>query len=434
MAGRRNIAWACILWPLAAGRWVLGLEGVPWIARSTFRYDLLSSFFAAIGAGAMLPQLTSQFARRDLHCSEWTVAMLISMSALGNFLATFFSRYLARERRVQAMAYSRMGIGLFLACLALLPTGPEALGAFVALLIVPYLLGSIVLNTQTNVRHSNYPEAQRSGIFSRLSMVEMATLACSAMLAGAAMDRWAWGHRLVFGVGAAAMLLSARFNLRLRHRQERALLRDGHSRPIGFWSGFRLLREDRAYGVFMGWQMLFGTANIMVSPVLTLVMTNYLGVSYAKGMTALMLVPIAVMVLSAPLAGRLMDRLHVTRFRSISSSLWALSRVLVYFAVVANSWTMVLGAFAVQGIAQAMGNMAFNLGHMQFTSPRRSQDYMAIHQTLQGIRGLAAPLLGIALLRLPGVGLGMLLIGAGVMVLAAAGFYFSPPPDRADND
>ena len=428
-AGVKSLS-GLILWPRTAARWVLGTDGgVPVMARPTFRYDLLSTIFAAVGAGAMMTQLTSQFARRDLGCSEWTVALLISLSSLGNFLTTFFARPLAREKRVQLMAFSRFGIGVFLACLALLPAEEHVIGAFVALLVVPYLLASLIMNAQSNVRHSNYPRSKRSGIFSRLSIVEMSSLAITAMLAGAALDRWDWGHRLVFGVAAACMILSAQFSLKMRHRRERALLRDGLTRPIGIWSGFRLLVEDRAYGAYMGWQMLFGIGNIMVAPVLTLVMTNYLKVSYAQGMLAMTLVPTAAMIATTPLAGWLIDRLHVTHYRSTGSALWAASRVLVYLGVVVHSWPLVLIAFAVQGLGQSMGNMTWNLGHMYFTSPRRSQDYMGINLTLQGIRGLLAPIAGIALLQLPGVGLSTLLIGAGVMFVASLGFYTMRPPE-----
>ncbi len=75
-----------------------------------------------------------------------------------------------------------------------------------------------------------------------------------------------------------------------------------------------------------------------------------------------------------------------------------------------------------------MGNMAFNLAHTHFTSPDRSEEYMGIHLTLMGIRGLIMPMLGVALLKLPAVGLRVLLIAAGMHLAAAVGFFLTPSP------
>ena len=52
---------------------------------------------------------------------------------------------------------------------------------------------------------------------------------------------------------------------------------------------------------------------------------------------------------------------------------------------------MYLGAVLL-GIGYAGGTLAWNLGHQDFASAERDADYMAVHVTLNGIRGILAPI------------------------------------------
>ena len=416
--------------PVKFIRWVLGYEGIPRMARPTFRYDLLSNLFAALGWGALLSSLTGQFARRGLGASAWIVAVLVALMGLGNLTSTFLAQHMARHRRVPLVVIARLGMALFLASVAVLPANEVAAESFVALLAPAYVLAAIVLNVQASVRHSNYPEEVRGRIFGRLSIVRLGGMAASAMLGGYAMDHLVWGHRLVYILAAAVMVLSAWFYSKLRVRRERAMLRDSHARRPRPLDGFRLLAKDRRYGRFMLWQMISGAGNLMGRPMMILVMTDYLGVGYGKGISAMTLTPFLVAACTAPLAGKLLDHVRITHYRGFGAAAWAFGRTIVFLAVLKGSWAGVLAGFAVQGLGWSTGNIAYNIGHMHFTTPNRSQDYMGIHLTLQGIRNLLAPFLGVALFKLPGVGINALLIVAALQFLAAVGFFFTPPPAR----
>ena len=60
--------------------------------------------------------------------------------------------------------------------------------------------------------------------------------------------------------------------------------------------------------------------------------------------------------------------------------------VSVWFELV---WVM-YAAVAVRGVAFAGGALAWNLGHNDFARDDNAAQYMAVHVTLTGIRGLAA--------------------------------------------
>ena len=69
-----------------------------------------------------------------------------------------------------------------------------------------------------------------------------------------------------------------------------------------------------------------------------------------------------------------------------------------------------------------------------FHHAQRSEEYMGIHLTLMGIRGLLMPMVGVWLLKQPAIGLNVILIAMAMNLLAAAGFFLirSPVVPRTD--
>jgi hypothetical protein len=54
----------------------------------------------------------------------------------------------------------------------------------------------------------------------------------------------------------------------------------------------------------------------------------------------------------------------------------------------------------VTGIADAGGALAWNLGHNDYAKDHNAAQYMGVHVTLTGIRGLIAPFLGVGIYNL----------------------------------
>jgi len=163
------------------------------------------------------------------------------------------------------------------------------------------------------------------------------------------------------------------------------------------------------------------------------VLTDHMGVDYSRGTTASALLPMAICIAAAPLAGRLFDAISITRFRALGAFLWACGRLIIFAAAMANSWAWVLVGFAVRAGGRATGGLAYSIAHTRFSPPGRGQLYMGVHMTLQGVRGLILPFVGVWLYQMPGVGLTLLPIAAGIQLAAAAGFFVmrGPRPQKA---
>jgi hypothetical protein len=84
-------------------------------------------------------------------------------------------------------------------------------------------------------------------------------------------------------------------------------------------------------------------------------------------------------------------------------------------------------AAALQGSASAGGMLVWALAHNDFAPAGRSADYLGLHVTLAGIRGLAAPLIGAALYSgleafTPGLGRWSLVAPLVLVSVGALGF------------
>ncbi len=409
-------------------RRVLGYEGVPLMSRPALRVELLSGLFMTIGLAPSMHQFTQLFARKSLQAAPILLAVLMAGSAAGNLLATFFSHYLQRRRRVSLIVATRLISAAALAAIALMPARSNQAVNYVLLLLVPALMNAVALTIQSSVWHSNFSTAYRGQIFSRLFVIRAAVAILTLKAAGYALDYWPGAHHAIYAVAAAALVIGAILYSRLRVRRERAMLRKGVGQPTRLLAGFGLLARDRAYRHILLWQMVGGGSYHLAMPVVALLLTDVLRVSYSEGATALVLAPMVVMLAAAPLAGRLFDHMVITHFRALTAMLWAVGWLVLCAGIATRSWVMVLVGFGIQGLGSAGTGISFSLGHTPFTSPGNSQVYMGIHLSLQGVRGMTLPFVGIWLYRLTGMGTAIIALAAGLQIIAIIGYLLSPKP------
>ena len=407
-------------------QWLLGYRGIPMMSRPTFRLEMFATVFLGVALAAMRPQLTQLFARKSLEAPRWLIAALVAVFAGGSLFGAVLGPYLQRRRRTTAMVASLAGVALFLLAVALLPASAAAAVPYLGILTAASLTYAGARTTLSSIWHSNYPQAVRGQILSRRMIVHLVVGAISMKLAGWALDAWpAGGHRLIYALAAVCLLIAALLYSRIRVRGERAMIRRETRSALDLKEGLILLRDDRAYRRFMGWQMLSGSSVILIDPVKALILIDVLHVTYAQGTTAMAAVPMIACLIGLLICGRLFDRMDIWRFRGIGAGVWSLSRAMIFTGALLRVWPLLLAGFAVEGLARSTGMLAFNLGHTRFATPRKSQSYMGIHLTLLGLRGLTMPFLGVWLYGIPGVGLYLLPASAVLQLIAAGGFAFS---------
>ena len=443
-----------ILLPFAkaklAIRWLLGYDGMPMMSRPNFRREFISVLLFSVGQGLVLPEFTQLFVLKTLEGPVWAAALLLSQLSVGTFCGTFLSHFLQRKRRVQSMIVTRVIIGVFFIFITILPPTPNSTIPFLGLLMVPALLLAVSMSIQASVRHNNYPESIRGQVLARLIIAWMGMVILSTRLASWALDTFPKGrqfdfdflgssfdfyvpsaHRLIYLAAATGVLASAFTYRKIRVRQEADLLRKSSKEPVHLLAGFRVLFRDRAFGLFMLWHMFSGAGVMLSRPVMALWLTQVMGVSYSQGNKAMVTTSFMFTLLAMPVAGWLFDRMSVMKYRAAGTTLWSISRWMLYTATFLKSWPLIYAAYCIEGVGRSAGAVSWNIGHTKFAKPEQSQLYIGIHMTLQGIRGLTLPFVGVWLYSSTPIGTGVLAIAGVLQTIATIGYFFTKPPAGA---
>ena len=301
-----------------------------------------------------------------------------------------------------------------------------------------------VVTVRSTVWGLNYPRTIRPRIAGSFATVQAICIAAVTFVAGLILDDNPDAYRWLFPISAMFGGLGVWFYSRIRIKGHASLIAQETAEinarpsinPLGL---LKVLRNDRKYAAFMMCLFLIGTGNIMVTAPLVLILDEQFKLDYLGSILILTSIPILMMPLSIPIWSRLLSGMHVVRFRSIHSWIFVISNFILFAAV---TWSLLPGIYlsaVIRGFGFGGGVLAWNLGHHDFTTPERSTQYMGVHVTLTGIRGLLAPTLGISAYEIlieqgrPTAG-GVFLIAGLLSIVGAVGFrllgkQFSGPPE-----
>jgi drug/metabolite transporter (DMT)-like permease len=172
-------------------------------------------------------------------------------------------------------------------------------------------------------------------------------------------------------------------------------------RQSGGKDGFRLgryfsiLREDPLYRRYMACMMVLGTGNLMFMAPLILIMNRELGMTSFSQIIVTAALPTLIVPLSARYWSRVLARDHVIGFRQRNSRWYVLAIAVALAGVLLETEWILWAAAVVLGMAIGGGMLGWNLGHNDFAPEERVGDYLGLHVSLTGLRGLIAPLIGV---------------------------------------
>jgi MFS family permease len=198
------------------------------------------------------------------------------------------------------------------------------------------------------------------------------------------LDAWPWVvAAAVVAIVAMALVMLAMPSepMPFTPREERAWVRR-----------VELLRTDRLVRSTLTAWMFMGFANLLMLPL----RVEYLGsgdygVTLRPGQIAALtiVIPSAVRLTAAPLFGWAFDKLPFFAVRVVVNVGFALS-ILVFFT--GTSWTGLVVAAVLLGLASSAGDILWNLWATKFTTtPQTTADVMSLHTFATGIRGALAP-------------------------------------------
>lgn len=337
-----------------------------------------------------------------LTARGWHIALILCAFPAGAFLAPLWAR-LSRQWGLQGMVLRMAILGnvpLLFVPLVERQSLVSPATAFATLMTISLLLYSAMKMGQSSLYRSTYPAAYRGRVLGWLLFCNYASMVPATLGAGWLIDQtrapgaYRWMYPLTAIVGMSACLFYARIRPLTQPRVGENTSIAQTLRQVG-----RVLRRDHDYRWFQIGFFLSGSAFFMSFGVI--LKLCHLGQGFSAEELALLLgaLPLAVLALSSPLWGWTLDRIGIIWQRVLVAIIMTLYLTCYFLGLVFEiTWLIYLGS-VLRGVSEGGGQVTWQLASVQFApSAEEVPTYNSIHFTLNGIRGLVMPWVGLRLM------------------------------------
>ena len=386
-------------------------KALPPMLRASYSRELVAWWFLPMMLGAIEGGVISVIVKKAFAEVEsinqaqlnFAVAAVGAAPALANITSFMWASLTHGRSKIKFITWLQIATAVAVAAISFVP---QTILGLIGLCIAVYaarICWTGVILIRTAVWRNNYPRADRARIAGQLASVQAIVLCVVAFILGLAMDWNEQSFHFLFPIAAAGGLIGTGIYAKVRLRGQKRLARAERSggsadrptmNPLSVW---RVLKADPHYRRFMRTMFVFGLGNIMLIAPLAIVLQEKFHLGYWPSILITSAIPDIVMPVAIPLWARLLRRTHVVQFRAIHSWAYVTASLGMLIACVTGQvWLLFLTAVFV-GIADGGGVLAWNLGHHDFAKDHNASQYMGVHVTLTGIRGLIAPFLGVGI-------------------------------------
>ena len=373
------------------------------------RQTTLLLLFAALFNGVVqsLNQTQDIIARKALHAADWQLMLMTMIWPVANFFSIWWGRLFERSSHKSRYFLITGIIGRLTLVYAVWLT---TMSEYLVLLALLFASNSLLVPAQNSIYQRNIDPHRRARVFGITLSLSMLVSILVTFAAGRLLDireqsfRWILVATGICGFISSALLA----NVRIQHTIREKICGQGSWKeallePIT--GAFRLLKEDKAFAAFERSFSLYGMGFIMMQPIIPIYLVDKLQLSYTNNFLAKGILSQMGLLLLAPMLGKLHDRTHPFRFISVFFGLLVVFPLLF---VVSSLWQgqslmpvlLVFLAYLIFGIAMAGVNISWSMGSIFFAGERDASIYQSLHVTLTGVRGLIAPVLGYAMLKI----------------------------------
>lgn len=359
-------------------------------------------------------------------------AFVSGSPAMANMTSFLWANLAHGREKIRLLVWLLAAFGLVVAAIGILPRGSTGLLLTVLSVLAARSIWSGILTVRAAVWSANYPRNVVARITGRIVVLTSLGMAATATLAGIVLQASPQHSMLLYIVAGFAALLASWFSQRVRVRRAFQLRAaehgvSGNADVFSLASFRKVLASDPDYRRFMLWMAVYGAGNLMVIGQLVILFTDQLQLPAAQQVGILTIVPLLCMPLFTPMWARMFDAGHVVQFRARQCWVVVAAIATVIVAVFLQSHWLLWCSAVLFGVSTAGANLGWNLGHNDFASLGKVQQYMGVHVTLTGMRGLLAPPLGAVIYTLlerwmPGAGRYSLLLPLGMCLAGAIGF------------
>jgi MFS family permease len=414
---------------------LLAVPGLPPAIARTFRAEQLTECTLPVALSLIEGGFAAVVAAKTFDVAPWLLAVISASPMFGNLSSFVWNRIASARSKVPMVVTLQ---GLVLVCVfavALSPRSSVGATVLVCSVILGRLLIAGVITARSVTWSLNYGRHLRARVTSRLQVLSSLITVLTTSIAGMILDAHPENYRWLYGAGALVGTIGVWSFSRVKVQGElrhRVLERQSDNDQDGRNGFVQILRADRKYARYQLHQFTSGVAAMMLEPALVYLVSKQLGASYVVSIGIIMIIPFAMNLITLPLWGRYLDRVHVAEFRARQNAMWVLGVLIMFWGALTGSLVWIAAGRLVNGIVNGGGSLAWQLGHNDFAPRDQLAAYMGIHVTLTGVRGAFAPFLGMALYvgwsegavlpAMPGLGPYLFIVSALLGVMAWRGF------------
>ena len=368
--------------------------------RRNFTLDLTTATLVGVYVAA-INTFVPVVARR-LGASPFLLSLITAAPAAGNILAVLSAPYLQGRRKMPYMVAAwALGRGLFLLMpLVVLPL------PFALIVVASWLIISLPLPGYVEVMQRIYPDAYRGRAMAYVRVGFTACITLLTPLFGRLLD--VWSYRYLFPLVAVFGVLAALTFGRVQYKEVISRARQGVLEP------WRVLWQDARYRDYSVAFFIYGFGSLLTAPLIPILLVDELHLNYSQ-VGWLGMVNSIFWMLFYIVWGRTVDR---------RGGLWTIRLNFILTLVIplaffgARGMGLAALGYIFTGITVAGVDLGWMNAIMQFARRDQISDYTAVHAGLVGLRGIAAPLMGITLMTVPWIGLrGVFLLSAFLTLL-----------------
>lgn len=358
------------------------------LKRLTYRYDLIrGAFGGVIEVGALSFGLLA--AIRYFEAPDAVKGVLSAGIAFGLFLAPFVQRAVSRTglpvARAAALCFLLAGAGYTVAAFA------DSLWVFATAFLAANALLAQAPSLLVSVYAKNYSHRERGRLVSNAFVLAALVGAALSLLGGEYLDARPEAFGTVFFAMAAAGFVCAAAVSRIPSEPLEI-------RRSGRWGNYAAIGDDPLFARMLVAWMLLGVANLALLPLRIELLANpEYGFRLSNGEIIFITVVLFAIarIVGLKAFGFVFERINFLAFRLLINLLLFLA-ILCYFNF---DDLRIIGLGSVLfGLGMGGGNIAWNLWVTRIAPEDRVSEYMSIHMSLTGLRGILAPVLAYGLL------------------------------------
>jgi len=384
---------------------------MPQLSRAHYRREIIAWPFLAVMLSTVAGGVTGVLAKLGFegvvnpYLLNIAVGILSGSPMFAN-ISSFAWASLSRGRnKIHFLTGIQLAMAVLIASIALVPRNAVGLLVLIIAAVAARMCWSGIVTLRSTVWRANYPRSDRARMAGKFATLQVTVVALSCMAIGALMETSDLAFRIIYPALAAIGLIGVIVYRRMRVRGHREILRAEHAageQSVGLWQlinddFINVLRDDRWFRRYMLIMFVFGFGNLMVIAPLLIMLVDRFGYQQFESVLIVATIPMLLMPVSIPMWSRFLDRVHIVHFRALHCwTFVAATLALLLGGVLGTAGLLYLGAILL-GLARGGGMLGWNLGHHDFAPAHRVSQYMGVHVTLTGIRGLLAPLVAVGL-------------------------------------